>query len=81
MISMPRPGRTVAVVCVALVVVAAFLPLCGVSLDWIAIPTAFVLLPTPASTGTLVESRRGDVRSDASLRAIDSRGPPSLSLA
>ena len=75
-----RPGKAVAAACVALVIVAAVLPL-GMSLDWVVVPAAFVLLQAFPSSGTPVESLRCDARSVASVATIDSRGPPSLSLA
>lgn len=75
-----RRRRTIAVACIALVVVAALLPLGGVSFDWVVVPTAFVLLDWLTPTGALVESLRCDAHATPYLRSIDSRGPPSLSL-
>jgi hypothetical protein len=75
-----RRRRTIAVACIALVVVAALLPLGGVSLDWIVVPTAFVLLDWLIPAESLAESLRCDALAIPCLRSIDSRGPPSLSL-
>jgi hypothetical protein len=75
-----QPRKVIAVTCIALIVVAAFLPLGGASLDWFVIPTAFVLLDWLTPTGALVESLHCDAPATSYLRSIDSRGPPSLSL-
>jgi hypothetical protein len=72
--------RAVAIACIALAVVAPFLSLGGISLDWVAVPTAFVLLP-PLTSGTVLETVVYDVSPGASLGTIDSRGPPILPLA
>jgi hypothetical protein len=75
-----RCRKPIAVACIALVFVAALLPLGGVSLDWFVVPTAFVLLDwrTPA------EASVGSLRCEASitpyLRSINPRGPPRLFL-
>ena len=73
--------KAVAVACIALVVVAAVLPLGGVSLDWIVVPSAFVLLQPLTPTGAFVDAFRLDAPNSADRRTADSRGPPSPSLA
>ena len=78
---MTRSRRAVAVACIALVVVAAIVPLGGVSLDWAVVPMAFVLLETLTPSGALVGPLGCDAPSIAYFRTIDSRGPPSLPLA
>jgi len=78
---MTRRRRAAAIACIALVAVVAVFPLSGVSLDWVVVPTAFVLLPTLTPTAVLVESLSCDTPSVGYLRAIDSRGPPVSSLA
>ena len=72
--------RAVTVTCIALIVVAtAFMPLGGVSLDWLVITPAFTLLP-PFTTPVI---RRGavccDEQSAAFFAILDSRGPPTPS--
>jgi hypothetical protein len=81
MLKMARRRRTVSVACVALIVLAAVLPLGGVSLDWVVVPATFVLLQTLTSTGAAVESLRCDAPKTGYLRTIEPRGPPNLSLA
>jgi len=75
-----RRRRPIAVACIALVVLAALLPLGGVSLDWIVVPDTFVLVQWFTPDGTLVEPLRGATPATAYLRSPDSRGPPRLSL-
>jgi hypothetical protein len=75
-----RRRKTIAVVCIALIVVAALLPLGGASLDWLIVPTAFVLLDWPTPAGLLVEALPCHAPASPCFRNLDSRGPPSLSL-
>jgi len=75
-----RHRKTIAVACIALIVVAALLPLGGTSLDWVTVPTAFVLLDWSTPAGLLLEALPCRAPSSVYLRKIDSRGPPSLSL-
>lgn len=76
---MPDRRRAVAVACIALVVFAAFLPLGGVSLDWLVVTPAFVLLaPLPAPTVPR-KAPRADEQTLALLAVLDSRGPPAPS--
>jgi hypothetical protein len=69
--------RAVAVTCIALVVLAAFLPLAGASLEWLAVTPAFTLLPFSTSVFLPREAPRGDEQSRALFAVLDSRGPPS----
>ncbi len=74
-----RCRKPIAVACIAFILVAAVLPLGGVSFDWVVVPTAFVLLDWLTPHGALVESLRCDATTTPSLRSIEPRGPPSLS--
>ena len=77
---MSRRRKTIAVACIALIVVTALLPLGGSSFDWVIVPTAFVLLDWPIPARLLVEALSCHAPASPYLRNIDSRGPPSLSL-
>jgi hypothetical protein len=76
---MPRTRRAIAVACIALVVFAAFLPLGGVSLEWLVITPAFVLLPPCTPPVVPREAPGCDERSVALLAMVESRGPSSRS--
>ena len=76
---MPRSRKAIAVTCIALVVFAAFLPLGGVSLEWLVITPLFTLLP-PCTTSDIPRQAPGcDEQSVALLAIVESRGPPSRS--
>ena len=77
--AMPRTRRAVAVGCIALIVFAAFLPLGGVSLDWLILTPAFTLLPSFTAPMARREAPRCDERSVALLASLDDRGPPDRS--
>jgi hypothetical protein len=68
--------RAVAVGCIALIVFAAFLPLGGLSMDWLIVTPAFTLLPSFTTPVACREASRGDGRSVALLAILDDRGPP-----
>ena len=68
--------RAVAVGCIALIVFAAFLPLGGLSMDWLIVTPAFILLPSFTPPMTPRESPGCDERSLALLAILDDRGPP-----
>ena len=74
---MSRTRKFVAVGCIALIVFAAFLPLGGVSLEWLVVTPAFILLP-PFTTLARSSAQRSRAieRSIALLALLDSRGPP-----
>ena len=72
----PRTRRAVAVGCVALIVLAAVLPLGGVSLEWLIVTPAFVLLPRFTALPDRLHTLRCDERSIALLALLDPRGPP-----
>jgi len=76
---MPRTRRAVAVTCVALIVFAAFLPLGGVSLEWLVITPVFTLLPPFPTPVVPRESPRCHERSVSLLAIVESRGPPASS--
>ena len=68
--------RAVAVTCIAVIVFAAFLPLGGVSMEWLVLTPAFILL-LPFSTPVIRrEARRSPERSVPLLAILDPRGPP-----
>jgi hypothetical protein len=68
--------RAVAVTCIAVIVFAAFLPLGGVSMEWLVLTPAFTLL-LPFSTPVIRrEARRSNERSIPLLAILDPRGPP-----
>lgn len=73
---MPDRRRAVAAACIALVVVAAFLPLGGVSLDWLVVTPAFVLLPPAPVPALPRRAPRAGEQTLALLATLDSRGPP-----
>ena len=75
-----RCRKPIAVACIAFILVAAVLPLGAVSLDWVVVPTAFVLLDWLTPAGALVESLRCDAAITPYFPSINPRGPPSLSL-
>jgi hypothetical protein len=81
MAAMARHRRAVAVACIALVVVAAVLPLGGMSIDCIVVPTAFLLLPALSPADALVELPACASPRAVFLDAIDFRGPPVRPLA
>jgi hypothetical protein len=77
---MPRPNRSVAGVCIALIALAAFLP--GISLlDWALFEPEWVLLPddTPVAEDRAVGSC--DEQPVPLLSLLPSRAPPSFPLA
>jgi len=76
---MRNTRRVVAVTCIAMVVFAAFLPLGGVSLEWLALTPAFILLPPLTTRAVRLETLRSPERLNALLAILDSRGPPSPS--
>lgn len=73
---MRRTRRAVAVTCLALVVFAAFLPLGGVSLEWLVVTPVFILLPSCTTPVAPREAPRCDERLVALLAIVESRGPP-----
>jgi len=73
---MPRTRRALAVTCIALVVFAAFLPLGGVSLEWLVVTSVFTLLPLCTTSAVPREASRCDERSVSLLAIVESRGPP-----
>ena len=77
--AMPSTRRTVAVTCIALVVFAAFLPLGGLSLEWLAVTPAFTLLPLFTTPVVRLDALQCNERSIALLVVLESRGPPTPS--
>ena len=76
---MYRTRRAVAVTCIALVVLAAVLPLGGASLVWLIVTPEFTLLPSCTVSEVRSDAPRCDERLVALLAIVDSRGPPSRS--
>jgi len=71
--------RAVAVTCIALVVFAAFLPVGGVSLEWLIVTPVFTLLPPFTAPEIPPEATGCDERSVSLLATLESRGPPTRS--
>jgi hypothetical protein len=78
---MARARKAAVVACIALVVVAAVLPLGAVSLDWVVVAPAFVLLPPLTQTAVFPELVCRDEQPSALLCTLNPRGPPQSSLA
>ena len=76
---MSRTRKFVAVGCIALIVFAAFLPLGGVSLEWLVLTPAFTLPPPFTTPVVSLEALQHIERSVALLALLDSRGPPTRS--
>lgn len=72
---MPRPSKAVAILCIALVVVASFVPSSASQLSAIFVPLWLVV---PAVIVSLVRrtAQRSDDQPLALLSLLDSRGPP-----
>ena len=77
--AVPRTRRVIAVTCIALVVFGAFLPLGGVSLEWLIVTPLFTLLPPLTTAVTPREASNGDERPVSLLATLESRGPPARS--
>ena len=75
----PRTRRAVAVGCMAMIVFAAVLPLGGLSLEWLVVTPAFVLLPPFTPLQVHQHRLPCDERSIALLELLESRGPPAPS--
>ena len=77
---MPRPHRSVAGFCVVVIVLAAFLP--GVSVvGYATFEPQWILLPEEVVVALDLPVVRCDEQPVSFLSLVDSRGPPSLSLA
>ena len=74
-----RTRKAVAVTCMVLVVFAAFVPLGGVSLEWLIVTPVFILLPPGPTRIVRCDAPRCDEQLVALFAALDSRGPPSIS--
>ena len=77
---MPRPNRSVAVLCIAIVAVAAFLPGIG-ALEWTLVEPLSVLLPDTTATLVFVTAPTGSEQPVALLSLLPSRAPPAFPLA
>ena len=77
---MPRPGRSAAVLCIAVIGLAAFLP--GISaLDHAWFEPEWVLLPDNAPVLLCVIAAPGDEQPVPLVSLLPSRAPPSVPLA
>jgi hypothetical protein len=76
---MQKTRRAVAVTCIALIALAAFLPSGGASLAWLALTPVFALLPPVTTSVVRREVVSCGQRSVALLGILDSRGPPTSS--
>ena len=77
---MTRSRKALALGCVALIIFAAVFPLGGMSLAWLVITPAFVLVPPPPDVVLVRESSKPIEQPVALLSSLDSRGPPASSL-
>ena len=68
--------KSVALGCIVLILAAAILPLGGMSLDWLVVTPAFVLLPPITPAAVLPSDIRPDEQTVALLAILDARGPP-----
>ena len=76
---MPRPNRPVVGLCIAVIVLAAFLP--GISaLDYALFEPTWVLLPNEVLVAVCRTVIPCDEQPDALFSLVSSRAPPSLSL-
>lgn len=77
---MPRPSRSVAALCIAVIALAAFLP--GISaLDYALFEPLWVVLPDEVAVAVCVTATPCDEQPVPFLSLLSSRGPPSLPLA
>jgi hypothetical protein len=77
---MPRPNRSVAGLCIAVIVLAAFLP--GVcTLDYALFEPQWVLLPDEVPVAVYSPVAPGDEQPVPLLSLVASRAPPSRPLA
>jgi hypothetical protein len=74
-----RTRKAIAVTCMVLVVFAAFVPLGGMSLEWLVVTPVFILLPPGPTAVARPHVPRRDERLVALLAIVDTRGPPSVS--
>jgi hypothetical protein len=82
MASMSGTGRArtvVAVSCIALIVVAAFLPLGAMSLEWLTVTPALTLLAPLAPLVAPRDAADCDEQPVALQSLLESRGPPTFS--
>ena len=78
---MTRSRKAVAIGCVALIVLSCVFPLGGASIGWLVFTPAFVLVPPPPEAVQVRESSKPSEQPVALVSILDSRGPPSSSLA
>jgi hypothetical protein len=77
---MPRPRRSVVLLCVAVIALAPFLP--GVSaLDFAVVEPSFVLLPDLSSAVAPEPTAAADEQPVSLLSLLPSRAPPAFFLA
>ena len=78
---MTRSRKAVALGCVALIVLSCVFPLGGTTIAWLEFTPTFVLVPPPPEIVPVRESSKPAEQPVALLSILDSRGPPSSSLA
>jgi len=76
---MPRTRKTVAVLCIALVVFAAFVPAVASALGSAVLVALWLVLPAVAITVLRREAFRCDEQPVSLLAVLDSRAPPAVS--
>jgi hypothetical protein len=75
---MPRPRGAVAVLCIALIVFAAFVPVVAATLGSFVLVPLWLVLPAVAVAVIRRQACRCDEQTTALLAVLDSRAPPAL---
>ena len=75
----PRTRKTVAVLCIALVIVAGVLPAVASSLATVILVVLWLVLPAVVVTLVRREASRSNAQPVSLLALLDSRAPPILS--
>lgn len=73
-----RSRKAIAVTCMVLVVFAAFVPLGGLSLEWLVVTPVFILLPPSPTPFLQPDAPRCGEQLLALLAIVETRGPPSV---
>jgi hypothetical protein len=76
---MPRSRKAVAVLCIALLVFAAFVPAVASTLGSMVLVALWLVLPAVAITVLRREAFRCDQQPVSLLAVLDSRAPPAVS--
>ena len=76
---MLRQRKTIAVICIALVVFSAFLPAGSSDIVWATLTPLWVIVPAAEVTAIVRQASRSDERPAALLSLVLLRAPPSPS--